>query len=105
MKKILLAIPAILLLAFSIGHAQKMENVEGSGNLVKQNRTVGNFSGVAVSGDMNVRIASSTQTTSVAVEAEENLQSYIETEIKDDNLRISYKKGFNVKAHKPVTIY
>ena len=63
------------------------ERVQGSGKMVRQNRQVSNFHGLAVgvSGDVDIRIGN---TEGVTIETDDNLQPLVETVVENGTLRI-----------------
>ncbi len=66
---------------------QIRKTVWGNGNVVKKERTATTFSGIRVSTGIDVYLKQG-DTGSLAVEADENLQEYIITEVKDGVLRV-----------------
>jgi hypothetical protein len=71
---------------------------------VTQQRNISGFSGIDVSGalDVQLRIDSSH---SVKIEGDQNLLQYIRTELDGDVLRIYRENGFNVQPTKDMVIY
>jgi len=63
----------------------------GSGNVIRQDRKVSAFNGIEVSGAFDVVLIQGT-TTSVTVEADDNLMDLIKTEVKGNTLEIDTKK-------------
>lgn len=96
------------LLFFSLAltmNAQSQESVTGNGTIKKEKRSASNsFDEVGVSGRFKVFIKQGS-TSSIEVEADENLLPYIETEINGDELRVHTKKGYNVKPTSTIVIY
>ena len=80
------------------------ERIRGNGNLVTQDRPVSGFSGVKSSGFFDVYVSSGTSQT-VKIEAEENLQSYIETTMDGNILEIDTKEGYWLRPKKQVKIF
>src|SRR6185295_5400071 len=71
--------------------------IEGSGNVVSENRTVINFTGIDLQCSANVYFVQGDEQ-SVKVEAEDNLIVHITTEVKNDVLIISTDgKDFNTE--------
>lgn len=83
---------------------QLMKKVEGNGNVVTQDRTVEAFTELTNSGSFDVILTDGSQR-AVKVEAEENLQPYIVTEVKGDLLAIHGKMGVNIQSHKKIRIF
>ncbi len=80
------------------------EKIEGNGNLKKESRSVGNFTGVASSGSWDVMVAYG-ESNSIQVEGDENLLEYIETKVEDGSLHIRAKKSANLKSKHKITVY
>ena len=103
MKKLLILSLSALTMAGCInGQWQK---IKGSGHIIKETRTPGNFKGVQLSGSMDVILTQGTSF-NVVVEGDDNLMEYIETVVKDDMLRIGIKKmKLNLISTKNITVY
>lgn len=97
-----LALCAIILSAFA--PVQNKEKVKGSGNIKKESRETSKFDGVATSGNFKVYVKQG-NTNSVQIEADDNLLSYIETEVEDGSLGIQTKKGYSLNPSKPINVY
>ena len=80
MKKLflVLALPLVLL---------SCQIETGSGNLVKENRNVGNFTGIDVAGSFDVEVLQGSSS-AVVVEADDNLINDVETELDGSTLKI-----------------
>jgi hypothetical protein len=80
--------------AWDWGHS---EQVEGNGNIKRQVRDVGHFSGVsmALAGKVDVRRG---ERDGVTVEADDNLLPLIETVVEDGTLKIRNKRGSNLRT-------
>jgi len=100
MKKLLLALVALVGIA-SVSVAQ--DHVTGNGKMVTQKRSVSSFDAVNVSGGMQVLVKQAA-TISVQVEADENLQEYIETEVSGNKLTIRYRNKVSIHGGK-VKVY
>src|SRR5688572_5204616 len=80
------------------------KKIKGNGHITRQVRSMESFSGVSVSGNIDVFLGGDS-TRSVSVETDSNLTEYIITEVKGDMLNISFKKGSNPKPTKTVNVY
>lgn len=103
MKKnfILLFISMAVLSSCSI---DMMNRVNGNRNVTTQNRTTGeDFSAIKVSGGLDLHLSQGTKN-SVVVEADENLQDIIITEVKDGVLKIYTDKNIWRAASKKVLV-
>lgn len=82
------AIIAVVISLLCLSCGFDFRSVDGSGNVATQTRTVqGTFNSVSASGDLEVIIEQGNQQ-SVTVEADDNLQEHIKTEVKDGELTI-----------------
>lgn len=85
--------------------AQSQETVSGNGKIKKEKRNAsGTFDEIQVSGRYKVLFKQGS-TTSIEVEADENLLPYIETVVEGDELKLHAKKGFNVKPTATIIVY
>jgi hypothetical protein len=95
MKKFI-TLTACLLCALTVRAQWGSKKVKGNGNVTTENRTLGNYDGVAVAGFFDVELVSGTEG-KLNLKGEENLLEYIETEIKDNVLKIKVRKGYNLR--------
>ncbi len=94
MKKLMVC----LLSLGSIGSfAAGWETVTGNGTPKKETRQVSSYTGISLSGSMNVLIAYG-NSNNITVDADENLLPYIETKVEDGKLVVRAKKGYNLKT-------
>ena len=80
------------------------KRVRGNGHITRQARSLNGFTGVSVSGSIDVFL-SSDSAQQVAVETDENIAEYVETRVEGGTLYISYRKGINPKPSKTVNVY
>jgi hypothetical protein len=80
------------------------ERVEGNGQLANESRQVSAFSNVESSGPMNI-ILQDEPSVGVRLEADQNLLSYILTEVDGKTLHIKTKKGYNLQSKNPIRVY
>ena len=92
MKKLVLIL-SIALLSTSV-NAQwwGSKKVSGNGNTVTDTRNVSDYDEVGVAGSFDVILVAGAEG-KITVEAEENLQEYIITEVKGDKLKIYIEDG------------
>jgi len=74
--------------------------IVGSGHVINESRKVRGFTGVELAGVGNV-IVEQTETESLTVEAEDNLQLHLEAEVRDRWLYLG--AGGNIQPTKPIT--
>lgn len=77
--------------------------IDGSGNMKRETREVSDFSGINVSGSMDVYLTQGS-TQSLVVEADDNLLDLIKTDVKGKELYIGSKKCFNSRKDLKVFI-
>jgi hypothetical protein len=82
---VLITTAASLFFASCITNFTKV--VEGNGNVISNERTAENFSGIKVSSGIDVYLSQG-DTPAIRVDADDNLQDYIITEVRDDVLHI-----------------
>ncbi len=77
--------------------------INGSENVVSENRTVASFSGIDLQCSANVYFTQGDEQ-SVRVEAEDNIISHITTEVNGGELIVS-TDGNNIRTHKEINVY
>ena len=77
--------------------------INGSGNVVTENRTVESFSGIDLQCSANVYFVQGDEQ-SVRVEAEDNIISHITTEVNDGELIVG-TDGRSFSTHKDINVY
>jgi hypothetical protein len=100
-------IPTTILLVALLVSGCGFQMVSGSGKVVTENRTVGDFSGITLAGIGDVYVTQAAAT-SVRIEAEDNLIPYFDTSVKGNTLTIGIKNeymGINLRPTKPVKFY
>jgi hypothetical protein len=100
MKNLLFAILAIIpFCSFS-----PWKTITGNGNMKKENREVSGYSGLSLSGNMNIQMTYGNSNT-ITVEADENLLSYIETVVENGNLVVKSKDKVSLKSKSKLIVY
>jgi hypothetical protein len=79
------------------------QEIEGDGNTVVQSRNVGSFTGIVSHGSFDVEV-SNAPAQSVKIEADQNLQQYIETTIENGTLHVRTRDGFNLETNGPLKV-
>lgn len=80
------------------------KRIRGNGNVTTQSRSVGQFNNIDVSGNIDV-YARQDSSVSVRVEADDNLQQYVETFLDGDVLRIKTEEGYNLRPSRQIKVY
>ena len=92
------------LLLFSSCREIFAKRIRGNGNITTQTRSAGQFNSIDVSGSIDVYVKQDS-TPSIKVEADDNLQQYVET-INDGNvLRIKTEEGYNLNSSRQIKVY
>ena len=78
--------------------------VRGSGNIITENRNETGFSGIDVSGAIDVYIKQDS-TTSVKVEADDNIMEYIQVHTHGSTLEISTENNIRLKPSHKIKVY
>jgi hypothetical protein len=92
------------LLLFSSCREIFAKRIRGNGNITTQTRSAGEFNSIDVSGNINV-YARQDSSSSIRVEADENLQQYIEAIDEGNVLRIKTQAGYNLRSSRPIKVY
>lgn len=79
--------------------------VKGSGNLKKEQRNVNAFSKIDVSRGIQVIARQGSASSTIALEADDNILPYIETKIIGSKLIITIKENVNVQTKSPMKVY
>ncbi|HAI83603.1 MAG TPA: hypothetical protein DCL43_08040 [Chitinophagaceae bacterium] len=79
------------------------DRVRGNKKVTIEQRSIAAAEKLNVNGSMDVIITQG-DSPSLSVEAEENLQQYIITEVRNNTLDIRFKNGTSVRAYKPIRI-
>ena len=103
MRQILL-LAAVSTLLFISCREVFAKRIRGNGNITTQTRSAGQFNSVEVSGNINV-YARQDSSAAIKVEADENLQQYVEIRNEGDVLRIRSQEGYNLKPSRQIKVY
>jgi hypothetical protein len=103
MRRIL---PVLLLVSLILSscHGWFNDHIDGNGNVVKQNRSVGSFRGIDVSGGLDVFVKQDSNE-SVSVETDSNLQEYITTKVENGVLVIYQANNTSLNSTGKIKIY
>jgi hypothetical protein len=104
MKKIQLAIIVFIGALAATGlSACHFRCVHGSGNMVSQDRKVGDFTRISIAGGYKVTLKQDS-TYGIRITGDDNLLKYIKTELQGDKLKIYSKKNFCSRGPMLITI-
>jgi hypothetical protein len=102
--KLLKQITLLALLSIVSVFAQKQQKVKGSGNVVSQDRPIGEFTELHLDGIFNVFISQGDKP-SVKVEADDNLQAFIKVDMEGNKLKITDENEENIKKFTKMSVY
>lgn len=85
----------LLIIGFSVISSCNREIIYGNGKIIAENRSVSGFTGINATGDFDI-IVSFSSNTSFKVETYENILPFVKSEIVDEVLNISYDAGSQV---------
>ena len=85
-----------LLISFTAS-AQWGKKIKGNGKMVTEERNVGSYDEVSVSGWFDVELTAGKEGR-LTLYGEENLLEYLETEVKNGNLHIRPRRGYNLQS-------
>jgi hypothetical protein len=98
------AMKKILFLTVLLASLVACRHITGSGNIVTDNRTTSDFTGISVAGAFEVEVNKG-PATEVRVEADDNLIRYIKTDVSGNELRIRLENNYGVSdAHLKVYV-
>lgn len=103
MKRTLFLLSAVLLLLSSCSNFMG-KRIRGNGKISTENRTASAFSGVRVSGAIDLYVSNGS-TAAIRVDADENLMKYIIVENDGDMLEVRTKSGVNLKPSRSIRVY
>jgi hypothetical protein len=96
MRKLILGMAAIMCVSVTNAQWWGSKKVKGNGKVTTETRSTGDYDGVKCAGSMDYVLVAGTEG-KITIEAESNLMEYIITEIKNNNLIVKVKKGYNLK--------
>lgn len=79
------------------------EKIKGNGKIVTINRTISEYDEISVGGSFDVLLVKGKEG-NIKIEGEENIVSFIETELSGNMLQIKYKKNTNIQTTKKLTV-
>ncbi len=102
-SKILFVFIAIFLMSTTSNAQFFQKKIKGNGDVETINRSLGDYDKIAVGGDFRVELVKGAEGT-ITIKADENLLEFIETEVKNGNLAIKVKKGYQIRSKKNIEI-
>lgn len=80
------------------------ERIHGNGIIKNEERKVGSFTAINVSGSMNVYVTQDSSY-SVKIEADENLMEYIDIHVDEERLYVEPEHGFNLDPSGKIKVF
>jgi hypothetical protein len=102
MKKLILLLPAAMLLLFSC-HYMGGKRVRGNGVVSKEQRSVTGFTGVETHGSIDIMVSQGPF--KIEVEADQNILPYIETEVENGRLKVRFKNDIWLQHYDEARVY
>jgi len=96
----------IVLISLTITTAQAQwfnKRIRGNSKMTEVTRNVANYNGVGVGGSFDVKLVAGKEG-KIVINAEENLIPYLITEVRDNYLKIKWKKGISINSHKRILV-
>lgn len=103
MKKLLTSIVALLIISTNINAQFFTKKIKGNGDIITKTRTVSNYEKIGIAGAFDVKLFKGNEG-EITIKADENLMEYIITEVKNGDLKIKTKKGYNIRGTKTILI-
>ncbi|SNR38883.1 head GIN domain-containing protein [Lutibacter flavus] len=101
--KTIASVIAFLIISTSINAQFFNKKINGNGDIITKTRSVGDYDKIGVSGSFDVKLYKGNEG-KITIKADENLMEYIVTEVKNGNLEIKPKKGYNIRSRKTIEI-
>ncbi len=101
--KLFTSILAFLIISANLNAQMFTKKIKGNGTIITKTRTISDYDKVAVAGSFDVKLLKGKEGI-LTVKADENLMEYIITEVKNGDLEIHIKKGFNISTNKTINI-
>lgn len=101
--KNLITITILLIFSININAQWFGKKIRGNGNMITNTRNVGEYDKVSVGGSFDVKLIAGSEG-KLILKVDENLLDYLITEVKDDNLKIRWKKGINISHRSRILV-
>lgn len=89
----------VIMVLFASCSGMMSETKEGNGNLVKETKTITSFDAIDVSNAINVFVKMG-EKENIEIEADDNIQEYINAEVENGTLQIYIEQGIKIKNSK-----
>ena len=102
MKKIT-SLLVLIILSSQLSAQMFSKKIKGNGDITTTNRTVENYDKIGIGGAFYVTLLKGKEG-SITIKAQENLLPYIITEVKNGELNIKTKDGYQIQSNKKIEI-
>ena len=97
------SILTILIISANLNAQMFTKKVKGNGTIITKTRTVSDYDKIAVAGSFEVKLFKGKEG-EISIKTDENLMEYIIIEVKNGDLKIKTKKGYNIRGSKTIII-
>ena len=104
MKTSLIIVAVIIIIIFFMKPKITYNKIIGSGNIINEDRNLEHFSSIKIIGSIDVN-ANHSNDYNCSVNGDDNLISYIKTEVVNNELNISINKSYSTKEGLKVNVY
>ncbi|HRF96287.1 MAG TPA: head GIN domain-containing protein [Aggregatilineales bacterium] len=94
---------AILMLSMFISACSSLVGIQGSKNIISENRAVSNFSSIDVAIGADITLIQG-ENESLTIETDDNILEYIQTTVQNGKLSIDTKPNTNISPSQPIKI-
>ncbi len=101
--KTLKTIVTVLVILLSVQTNASNKKVKGNANVITTQRTTSDYDKIAVGGSFDVTLIDGKEG-NISIDIESNLDEYLVIEVKNNTLKIHWKKGYNVRTTRGVKI-
>ena len=102
MKKITSRL-VLIMLSSQLSAQMFSKKIKGNGDITTTNRTVANYDKIGIGGAFHVTLLKGKEG-AITIKAQENLLPYIITEVKNGELNIKTKDGYQIQSNKKIEI-
>ncbi len=103
MKKLAAIIVFVSLTITTVQAQWFNKRIRGNQKMTEVTRNVSDYDGVGVGGSFDVKLVSGKEG-KIVINAEENLIPYIITEVRNNYLKIKWKKGLSINSHRRILV-
>ncbi|MBA6157008.1 DUF2807 domain-containing protein [Tenacibaculum sp. S7007] len=102
-KQLITTIVVLLSVTINAQSWWSSKKVKGNGNVITKTRSIDSFDKVSVGGSFDVNLIDGKEG-KITIEGEENLITYIETEVRNGKLKVQFKENTNIRTTRKITV-